>query len=109
MAKTKFRLPQDIDQYLAALSTLYAQEGKRSLQELVVNAKVRVHEEWESASDFGETWYGHALYLMLPQPLFLKTVKNKTKVQDQIQKDFNQLNNVKSESVCQGFLEMETQ
>lgn len=38
MAKPKFRLPPDIDRYLAALSKLYAQEGKRSLQELIVNA-----------------------------------------------------------------------
>lgn len=41
MAKANYRLPQEIERYLAALSKLYAQEGNRPLQEIIVNASVR--------------------------------------------------------------------
>lgn len=41
-----YEIPQNIDQYLAIISKLYAQEGEQLKQEIVVNAHVRVHEEW---------------------------------------------------------------
>jgi len=41
-----FELPKTIERYLAALSKLYAQNGKRELQEIIVNAQTRVHEDW---------------------------------------------------------------
>ena len=107
MAKPKNRLPQEIDRYLAALSKFYAQEGKRSLQELIVNATVRVHEEWESGTDFGESWTQHALYLMLPDAVFLRIVKQKDKLREQIKTDLNNLHNVRGESIGPVFLEMD--
>jgi hypothetical protein len=55
----KFKLPKNIERYLAALSKLYAQEGHRRLQEIVVNAQTRVVEEWSYDNLDGGT-YGHA-------------------------------------------------
>ena len=71
-----FDLPKNIERYLAALSRLYAQEGKKQLQTIVVNSQVRVIEEWSSDNWNGGT-FGHALYLVIPETLYLSVVKNK--------------------------------
>ncbi len=47
MAGIEHQLPKNIERYLAALSRLYAQDGRRALQEIVVNAQTRVVEGWE--------------------------------------------------------------
>ena len=88
-----FELPKNIDRYLAALSKLYAQEGKRPLQKLIVNATSRVHEEWSRDNWNGGT-YGHALYLAIPESLFLSSVKQKSEIQTQIREDLNKVHNV---------------
>ena len=68
----QFELPKKIDRYLAAVSKSFGQEGKRQLQEIIVNAQTRVHEEWNGDNWNGGT-YGHALYLVIPGSLFLNT------------------------------------
>ena len=72
----EFELPRNIERYLAALSKLYGQEGKRQLQELLVNSQIRVHEEWSYDGWNGGT-YGHALYFAVPEALYLSSVKQK--------------------------------
>lgn len=104
--ESKFELPKAIDRHLAALSKLYAQEGKRQLQELIVNAQTRIHEEWSSDNWNGGT-YGHALYLVLPEPLFLSSIKQKNDIQTQIKGDLNKVHNVQNEFIEEVFLEME--
>jgi len=103
---SKFELPKNIDRHLAALSKLYSQEGKRPLQELIVNATTRVHEEWSRDNWNGGT-YGHALYLVLPEPLFLSSVKQKNDIQNQIKEDLNKVHNIPNEFIEEVFLEME--
>lgn len=102
----KFELPQNIERYLAALSKLYAQDGKRPLQEIIVNAQSRVHEGWSDDNWNGDAC-GHALYLILPERLFLGTVKKKSDIQRQIKEDLNRLHNVHNEFIAEVFLEME--
>ena len=70
MDDIEHRLPKNVERYLAALSRLYAQDGRRLLQEIVVNAQARVTEGWIYDNWNGGT-YGHALYLVLPEPVFL--------------------------------------
>jgi hypothetical protein len=101
-----FELPKTIDRHLAALSKLYALEGKRQLQELIVNAQTRVHEEWSRDNWNGGT-FGHALYLVLPEPLYLSSVKQKNDIQNQIREDLNKVHNVQNEFIEEVFLEME--
>lgn len=69
-------LPKNIKQYLATLSKLYAKDELDSLQEIIVNARIRVHEEWNYDNWNGGT-YGHALYLILPEHIYLRVVKHK--------------------------------
>jgi TIR domain len=102
----RFELSSNIDHYLATLSKMYAQEGERLKQEIVVNAEVRVHEEWSYDNWNGGT-YGHALYLTIPEPLYISIFKNKEAIQKGIKHDLNQLHNVQSEFIEEVFLEME--
>lgn len=101
-----FTLPKNIDHYLAALSKLYAKEGKKQLQTILVNSKVRVHEEWDYDNwDGGQ--YGHALYLMTPEELFLKIVKDKDSFRQEIKDGLNSLHNVPKEYIAAVFLELD--
>lgn len=101
-----FELPKNIEHYLAALSKLYAQDGNRLLQEIIVNAQLRVHEAWSSDNWNGGT-YGHALFLVLPEPLFLSSVKQKDGIQNQLKEDLNKVHNIQSEFIEEVFLEMD--
>ena len=103
---SNFELPKNIDSFLAALSKLYAQDWKRPLQELIVNSKIRVHEAWSRDNWNGGT-YGHALYFVVPEPLFLSSVSRKTEIQTQIRDDLNKVHNVQNEFIEEVFLEME--
>src|SRR5207245_788074 len=104
MSQREYELPKHLDRYLAALSKLYAQDGERQLQELVVNAQTRVHEEWTSDNWNGGT-YGHALYLLVPESLFLNVVKQKEELQKRLCEDLNKVHNVQNEFIAEVFLE----
>lgn len=101
-----FELPKNIEHYLAALSRLYAQESKKRLQTIIVNAQVRVNEGWSYDNWNGGT-YGHALYLVTPETLYLNLIKNKDAIQRQIREDINKLHNIQNEYISEVFLEME--
>lgn len=104
--ETRFELPRNIERHLAALSKLYAQEGLREQQEIIVNAQVRVHEEWSRDNWNGGT-YGHAVYLVVPETLYLSSLKRKDILQKQIRDDINKIHNVQNEFIEEVFLEME--
>ena len=102
---SNFELPKNIEHYLATLSKLYAQEGKRQLQEIIVNAQIRVHEEWDYDNWNGGT-YGHALFLAVPEQLFLSSIKQKDAIEKKITEDLNKLHNFQNEHISAVFLEM---
>ncbi len=104
--ESKFKLPRDMERYLAALSKVYAKEGQRQLQEIIVNSQTRVHQEWSRDNWNGGT-YGHALYLVVPEPLFLPALKQKADFQEKIKEDLNRIQNVQNEFIEEVFLEME--
>lgn len=101
-----FELPKHIERYLAALAKIYARDGKRQLQEIIVNSQIRVHEAWSSDSWNGSS-FGHALYLVMPESLFLNSVAQKKVLQDQLKEDLNDIHNVPDEFIEVVFLEME--
>ena len=103
----KLELPRNIDRYLAALSKLYAKEGHVQLQAIIVNAQIRVHEEWSYDGWNGGT-FGHALYLVVPESIYLSSVDHKTEIQNRIKGDLNKIHNVQNEFIEEVFLELET-
>jgi len=105
--KPKFELPADIERYLAALSKLYGQEGERQLQQIIVNAQTRVEEEWTyDGIDGGAS--GHALFLLLPDALYLPIARRKLELENRICEDLNHLHNVSREFFAKVVLEMES-
>lgn len=104
MAGNKYDLPKSIERCLAALSRLYAQDGQRALQEIIVNAQTRVVEEWTSDEWDG---VGHALYLVIPERLFLPATKKRDEIQTGIRRDLNGLHNSRTEYIAEVFLEMD--
>jgi hypothetical protein len=101
-----FQLPPEIEHYLAVLSKMYAENGDRQKQEILVNSQIRIHEEWTYDSWDGGT-HGHALYLTIPEGLYLKAVKRKSDLQSEIKTDINKLHNVPNEFIAEVFLEIE--
>ena len=63
-------LPKRLDRLLGLVSRIYGQEGERVLQELIVNAKVRVVENTDFDNlDGGQ--HGHDVHLTLPEELLI--------------------------------------
>jgi hypothetical protein len=103
----QFKLSTNIERYLAALSKLYAQEGKKEYQAIIVNSQVRVHEEWDSYENWNVVSYGHALFLVIPETLYLSAVKDRNKYQSELKEDINKLHDIQNEYIAEVFLEME--
>lgn len=103
---SEYELPRSIERHLAAVSKLYARDGNSLLQEIIVNAKVRIHEAWSGDSWNGDT-YGHALFFVLPESLYLASEKEKDLVQNRIKEDLNKVHNLRNEFIDQVFIEMD--
>jgi hypothetical protein len=94
----KHELPKQIERHLAALSGLYAHDGQRLLQEIVVNARTRIAEGW--TYDWNGGTYGHAVYLAIPEPLFVTAAKKRDDIQKKICSDLNNLHNLQNEHIA---------
>lgn len=98
-------LPKNVERYLAALSKIYARESETNLLEILVNSKIRVHEEWDYDNWNGGTW-GHALFFSVPEILYLSSVNEREEIQKQIRDDFNKIQNIQNEWISEVFLEL---
>ncbi len=101
-----FEIPKNMDRYLAELSKLYAQNGRRQLQEIVVNSHIRIDENCAYDNWNGGT-HGHSLYLTIPEQLYLKAIENKDDFQNEIRECINKICNVRNEFIHEVFLEMD--
>ncbi len=108
-SKKSFRLPKNIEHYMAALSKLYANEGQTTLQQIIVNSQIRVHEGSGSIENYntGTVAYGHALYLGVPESLYLTIVEQRDQLQNEIREGITKIHNIPDEYVDGVFLEME--
>lgn len=102
----KFELPRNIEHYLAALSKVCAREGHKQIQEIIVNSQIRVHEGYSYDGWDGGT-HGHAIYLTVPEALYLSVVEQRNDYQVQIRDGINKIHNIPNEFIEQVFLEME--
>ena len=99
------QLPRKVEQYLAALSRMYEHDSRRPMQEIIVNAQTRVAEGWTYDNWNGGT-YGHAVYLVVPELVFILAAKKRDEIQKQICSDLNELHNFQNEHIAEVFLEM---
>lgn len=102
-----FKLPKKMESLLAALSKIYATDGETTLQEIIINAQIRIDVARSDQDNWGHEIYGHALYLVVPEPIYLRVVKAKDKIQTRIKKDISNLHNLQYEYVDAVFLEFE--
>lgn len=104
--RRQYELVNNIEHYLAVLSKLYSKDGETQKLEIIVNGQVRLVEEWTYDNWNGGT-YGHALYFVLPEALFLRIVREKDGLRGEICKDLNGVHNVQNEYIEEVFIEME--
>lgn len=102
--KQKFELPPKLEHYLAVLSKLYAREGQKQKQEVLVNSQIRVNEEW-SYEGWNDSICGHALYLAVPETLYLRLVRKRDDLQSEIKDDINNIHNLQNEFIAAVFIE----
>jgi hypothetical protein len=99
-------LPEKMERCIATLAKVYGHDGKKQLQEILVNAQVHVDERISVPSWVGGK-YGHGVRLTLPENIFLGAVSKKVAFQNEIKKDLNALHHVKNELVEDVSLELE--
>ena len=108
MVSQRNTLPKKIDRHLATLSKFYAEKGDLDIQALIVNAQPRVHEECNLIpGSWNSVTYGHALYLAVPESIFLKYVENRCVIEDRIRFDLNKLNSISDECYTEVVIELE--
>jgi hypothetical protein len=100
-----FEFSKNVEHYLAALSKLYAYEGKSQKQEIIVNATVRIN-EGSTYDNWNGGTYGHALYLTIPETIYLSSAKNKESLQNEIRQDLNKIINIQDEFISEVLFEM---
>lgn len=102
----EFELSRDIEHYLSVLSKLCMQDGKKEKLEIIVNSQIRISEAWSSDNWNGGT-YGHALFFVVPEALYLRALKRRDHLQNEIRNDLNSVHNVPNEYIETVFIEVE--
>lgn len=102
-----FELTAKMERYLGTLSKLYAQEGNRQLQELIVNSKTYLHERWNEYDADDGTYFGHALYLQVPEVVYLNAATNSDTIREKIKNDLNEIHHSRYEFIDVVFIEMD--
>lgn len=101
----EFRLPSRVDSYLATLNRVYERDDEKLLREIVVNAVVSIHEEWDYDNWNGGT-YGHAITLTVPEDIFMRAMDERDNLQSRIRSDLSKLDNSQNEHISEVFIEM---
>lgn len=104
-SESRFQLPGDIEHYLGVLSKMYKAAGENQKLSIIVNAQVQIveswtHDNWNGGID------GHALFLTIPQDIYIRVVQTRNQIQNDICSDLNKLHNLDSEHIAEVKLEM---
>lgn len=98
-------IPNQLEHLFEVLSQLYATEGKRDLQEIVVNATYRVGDETEFDNWNGGIT-GYNLFLSIPSSLYVPILRNAGEIGTKIKEDLNAINTIEREYVASVNIEM---
>lgn len=105
-----FQLSRNIEHYLAILSKIYVKEGQKELAKIITNSQTQVVEQNSRYDNWNEGTYnyGHTLYLIVPELIYLNCVENKTGIENKIREDLNRIHNIRDEFIDTVSLEMES-
>lgn len=92
----KFELPGKIENLIAFLFKLYSRKGQTVKQKILVNSKIEVREGVDYDNWNGGI-HGHALYLHIPESLFLDIMEEKDHIQKRIKDDLDKLHSINDE------------
>ena len=106
MSEREFELSKNIEHHLAVLSKIYAKKAERQKLDIIVNSQIRVHEEWDY-DNWDGGMYGHALFITVPEAVYLNSVGQRKELQAEIKADINKIHNVPHEFIADVFLETE--
>lgn len=106
-ATPDFELPKKLEKILASLAGYYGHNNSPLLQKVLVNSEYRVVEEWSYDNWNGGT-YGHALYLYIPQPLYISCLSELDSLSGELRERINKLSNTQNEFIEEVFLEPQT-
>jgi len=101
------KLPKDIQHYLATLAKIYKKDKEQILQKIIVNAEVQVHEGW-TYDNWNGGMDGHALFLTIPESLYIDIVNYRDAMQSRIRNDLNKIHNIPDEFISDVFIKMKS-
>jgi len=103
------QLPKRVEHLLATLHRIYKDEGEHQAQKVIVNSKLRVKEdrEGEFDRDYQEMFYGHSVYLDVPEGLYPTPSLERINLQERIKSDINGIKNISNEYISAVFIELE--
>lgn len=100
-----FKLPNEIEQYVASLSQVYKIKGKNFLQQLLANSIITI--EQHSYDNWGGGQDGFLLHLQVPDIIFTKIVDVKDKYENEILNKLNKLIKIPGEFIDSVSIEMQ--
>jgi hypothetical protein len=103
-----FELVKGVDRYLGVLCKMLLNEGIRDYAAIIANAKVRVVGGYDYDGIDGGI-YGHAVYLSVPENIFLQNVRSKHEIQQLFKERLNVLHNIRDEYIADVFLELDSE
>ena len=99
----KFELSAAIESYFAILSKVYQKDNKMTLLQVIVNASIIVKEHWDD--DWNGREVGHAVFLTIPESIYIQYVDKKDVIQSAICQDLNKINSIQGEYISTVFME----
>lgn len=101
----EFKLPGKIKGFLPVLASQYAATRQPDLQEVIINAEIRVEKARDIETDFGCA-YGFSIHLIIPEILFTRVAGMKNKIEKRIEESMRGLYDLQNEHVDRVFLEI---
>lgn len=105
----EFQLPKKVNRLLATLSKTYGDQRENQARKLIVNCEAHVKEDREG--DFNrfenQTFYGHTIYIDVPESLYPTSSEERVNLQEQLKNDINGIKNISGEYIAAVFIEME--
>ena len=107
MSQTEYQFKWKLEEFLAVLSRYYANINEDMLKEIIVKSNFSIQLEWSYDNLYGGI-AGHAIFLKIPEQLYLQIIETKDSLQEKLRTDFNKIHSFENEFIDRVFIEIET-